>query len=390
MSLFTTSILASIVLVAIVAILDAYPHKDLDWEGTILPMAQTYANGADDLTGKRVVITGCTNGIGLSLTEAFSKLNATVIGVGRNPQKLARLQEEWPSVHVVLADLMDLQSVSQAADEITKQWSNIDILINNAGLHDSLGNFWGDAVSVQGYDRVFAVNYLSHLLLTEKLTPLLLHNTTARPTVVQISSSFHWAVDGSDLVVPSSVVEPASSGSSMPIAARPGGSTGFYFFRSQRSYANSKLAQVYHARALQKRHSSNNRLRVVSICPAWVSTSIAGDSGVGKLFMDAGFPSDGWGIASSLMGALDTTAIGDYYINSRVFQILNVLYKGLPSWTYTVGLRDAVTFALAIMAQKLQKFLPEATPIRSSPESYNETIAEELYEWSLEAVRQYL
>jgi len=49
----------------------------------------------------------------------------------------------------------------------------------------------------------FGVNYLSHFLLTEKLLPLLSKSDQDSPRIIQMSSSFHWLSDGSDLVASS-------------------------------------------------------------------------------------------------------------------------------------------------------------------------------------------
>jgi NAD(P)-dependent dehydrogenase (short-subunit alcohol dehydrogenase family) len=393
-SLLSRAIIVSIVVVAVIAILEAIPHRELEWDDTILPLARKYAgvtDGSDQqpLRGKIVVITGCTSGIGLSLTRAVSKLGATVVGIGRNRDRLQKLKDEIPTLEMVQADFNNLTSVSTAANEIVERWDHIDILVNNAGMHDSFNNIWGHLTSVQGYDRVFTVNYLSHFLLTEKLSATLHNAATQRPTLLQISSSFHWAVDGSDLMV-------ASDTNDMPVAARPGGSTGFYILRSTRSYSNSKLAQIYHARALTRKHPlwSSSTSRLVSICPAWVATTIGGQEGsFAHKFQQGGFPTDGWGIASSLVGMLDTDAGNDhhdYYYNSRVFLLANLLLSNLPSWVYTVGLRDATMWVMALLAQRTQKLTAHVSTTTSSPESYNQVIGDSLYDWSYQAIKDYL
>ena len=63
----------------------------------------------------------------------------------------------------------------------------------------------------------FSVNYLSHFLLTEKLLPLM-EKSSEHPKILQISSTFHYGVDGSDL------------GGAAPVASQPGGSHGFVGF----------------------------------------------------------------------------------------------------------------------------------------------------------------
>jgi hypothetical protein len=167
---------ATTVAVALVGIILAVPHRELDWDGVIIPMAQRYADVSNEspkpLSDTIVVVTGATSGIGLALTRALSKMGAQVVGLGRSSSKLASLQEELPSVQTVKVDLSDLDSVSQAADQLIASFPRIDILINNGGMHDGVNNFAGSPPNPQGHDLVFAVNYLSHFLLTvHGLTP---------------------------------------------------------------------------------------------------------------------------------------------------------------------------------------------------------------------------
>jgi NAD(P)-dependent dehydrogenase (short-subunit alcohol dehydrogenase family) len=371
------------VAVALVGMILEVPHRELDWDGVILPMAQRYANDSNEtsvpLSGTLVVVTGATSGIGLSLTRALSKMGAQVVALGRSSSKLANLQEELPSIQTVKVDLSDLESVSQAADQLIASFPRIDILINNAGMHDGADNPAGSPPNPQGHDLVFAVNYLSHFLLTEKLSSSLSQST--RPVILQTSSSYHWAVDGSDLV-------PDESGS--PIASQPGGSHGLNVWRTQRSYANSKLAQIYHARSLKAKHPDLAQARIVSFCPGWVATSIAGkDNGIDWLIAQFGFPMEGWGIASALHGLFEDTD-EDYYINTQAFKPLAYLFANeLPSWFYQTGLRDLFSLSGALFGLLVQRIAPYAGhPGESSPESYNATIGDALYEWSQNAVAE--
>jgi NAD(P)-dependent dehydrogenase (short-subunit alcohol dehydrogenase family) len=378
---------ATTLAVALVGIILAVPHRDLDYDKVIIPMAQRYAGDSNETPSQQqplsdtiVVVTGATSGIGLALTRALSKMGAQVVALGRSSSKLADLKEELPSIQIVKVDLSDLESVSQAADQLITSFPRIDILVNNGGMHAGYGNFAASPPNPQGFDPVFAVNYLSHFLLTEKLSSSLSKST--RPVILQTSSSYHWGVDGSDLL-------PEESGS--PIASQPGGSHGWYVWRGQRSYANSKLAQIYHARSLKAQHPDLAKARIVSFCPGWVATSIAGKGSFGDSLMDKfAFPMEGWGIASALHAMFEDND-EDYYINTQGFKAFEYLFADLPPWFYKTGLRDLVSLCSATLGLIVQRVVPYAGhPGVSSPESYNATIRDALYDWSQKAVAKWI
>ena len=324
------------------------------------------------LTNRTIVVTGATSGIGLGLTKVFSKLGATVVAVGRSSTKLKALREEIPTVVPVLADLSNLSSISRAADEINGL-ERVDILVNNAGMHMGFTSY---DVTDDGFDKVFAVNYLSHVLLTAKLLKKI--QESDKPVIAQVSSSFHFAVDGSDLQID-------SQGS--PVASRPGGSTGFYIFRAQRSYCNSKLAQIYHSRSLQKEIPD---VRIVNICPGWVATNIASKVSLAHAFMSRGFSPDGWGIASS-MEAIFGNGQDDFFMSSRFFRLFGAVSPVVsPSFMYKLGLRDLFGFVFAGAALFLQVFSPDAAASQSSLESYDEKLGGELHQWAMRQLSGYL
>lgn len=328
-------------------------------------MARKYAGITDPsdrqpLRGQVVVITGCTNGMGLSLTRALSKLGAIVIGIGRDPRRLQQVKREIPTMEPIMADLANLTSVARAANEIRERWERIHVLVNNAGIHHFMSNLSSVRVSAQGYDLVFAVNYLSHFLLTEMLSATLHNHTDSYPTLVQVSSTVHWAVDGSDLIIGSDEYKRNGKlDDQLPIAARPGGSTGgFLLMRSTRAYGNSKLAQLYHARSLKRKHPlwSSASGRAVSLCPSFVTTKVLGNPGsLGHTLLLAGYPSEGWGLASALLAILDTDPRHDYYSNSGVSDLVLETYRWMPPLFYRIGLRDFVFFFVGYLLLPFQK-----------------------------------
>lgn len=366
----------AVFLVAAVAIILGYPERSLDWDEIVLPKAKEYSGLDTDrpLANRTVVVTGATSGIGLGITRLFSsKLGATVVAIGRSRTKLEALKAELPNVIPVVADLSDLSSVARAADEIIQMENGVDILINNAGMHMGITSY---AINDDGMDKVFVVNYLSHVLLTEKLLPKI--RQSDKPVITQISSSFHFAVDATDLQIDQE---------GTPKASRPGGSVGFYIFRAQRSYCNSKLAQIFHARSVKKQYPS---IRTVSVCPGWVSTNIGSALRYGQTFMSLGFSPDGWGLSSTVEAVLGNSQ-GDFFQTSNFFAAFaKVVRNALSSpWLYRYGIRDCVGSMFSLLALLLQRFSPAIVENASSVESYNETIGDGLHQWSLEVLAKH-
>lgn len=137
---------------------------------------------------KTILITGSTDGIGKLTATRLAKEEHTIYVHGRNPEKVSATISEIKNttgnqnVEGVVADLSDLDSVRQMAEQIGKDVSKIDILINNAGVFKSPGSDNKD-----GLDMRLVVNYLAPYLLTDKLMPLLKNG--AEPRIVNLSSA---------------------------------------------------------------------------------------------------------------------------------------------------------------------------------------------------------
>jgi NAD(P)-dependent dehydrogenase (short-subunit alcohol dehydrogenase family) len=334
------------------------------------------------LTGKTVVITGSTSGIGKAAVHYCCQLGATVIAMGRNPQKLLQLQQEHAdcSIKSIKADHVDLESVARAAKQILKSYpSGIDVLVNNAGIHAKFEGMWHHQITPQGFDLTFGVNYLSHFLLTERLLPLL-QRVSGR--VVQVSSLYHATVNGED-------VSPSTTDM---VAAKQGGATAEYLWRTSRSYSNSKLAQILHARWMN-RHVEN--ITAVSVCPAWVATNISGTHETWLLhdgFETFAFDANEHGVSSvmrAIVGANATAATdggNDFYINTHLADPLlrHPWFRNLQPSPMLLDIFGSVFAAYLFFGQRW-------APIRnvglSSPPSYNTTLQDELVAWSREAVK---
>ena len=131
-----------------------------------------------DLTGKRIVVTGATNGVGLGTTRALAKAGAHVILAVRNTVLgEQRAAEVGGSTSVVKLDLADLASVRAFPGLID---GDIDILINNAGV---LTDRRTD--TVDGFEMTLGTNLLGPFALTNLLLP------RVRSQIINVGSDAH-------------------------------------------------------------------------------------------------------------------------------------------------------------------------------------------------------
>jgi NAD(P)-dependent dehydrogenase (short-subunit alcohol dehydrogenase family) len=131
-----------------------------------------------NLTGKRVIVTGATNGVGLGTAQALAKAGAHVILAVRNTdlgkQRAAAMDG---STSVVKLDLADLSSVRAFPDQVDRE---IDILINNAGtLTDRRKE------TVDGFEMTLGTNLLGPFALTNLLLP------RVRSQIINVGSDAH-------------------------------------------------------------------------------------------------------------------------------------------------------------------------------------------------------
>lgn len=152
-----------------------------------------------------IMITGATDGIGLLTAHALAGKNATLLVHGRDPTRLAdavasiQASSGNADVHGFLADFADLASVRRLAGEIEKSHPSIDVLINNAGIGSGGMENRERALSRQGHELRFAVNFLAPFLLTHLILPCLERAGTAR--IVNVASAGQHPIDFSDVML---------------------------------------------------------------------------------------------------------------------------------------------------------------------------------------------
>ena len=83
---------------------------------------------------------------------------------------------------------MLMKEVSRIADQVSKKYPRIDVLLNNVGAY-----FTSREVTEEGFERTFALNHLGYFLMTKKLLPLVEKSDYKR--IVNVSSSAHYGID---------------------------------------------------------------------------------------------------------------------------------------------------------------------------------------------------
>lgn len=144
------------------------------------------------MTGKTVLVTGATNGIGFITTRELAKMDATVLMVARDEHKgRAKLEEIRQTVphaklELFLADLSSMASIRQLATNVKAKYSSLDVLVNNAGA------FYSERkVSKDGLEMTFALNHIGYFLLTNLLLETLKRGKNSR--IVSVSSGAHMS-----------------------------------------------------------------------------------------------------------------------------------------------------------------------------------------------------
>lgn len=216
-----------------------------------------------DLCGKTILITGSNTGLGFAMAQELLLMNATVLLVGRDrervdaaatrlliPSGCARLDSSF------LLDLSSFSSVRSFSKAVLEKYSQIDILVLNAGVfHIPKG------ITIDGFETTLQVNHLGHHLLYSLLEPAVLEaaRVTGDARVLVLSSTGqYWADLSGDAL------------SDLNFNTRQDVQQGY------QPYTQSKLLNVLFAKELDRRmkNSKNFNVTTFSIDPGAVATDI--------------------------------------------------------------------------------------------------------------------
>ncbi|CAG9572891.1 unnamed protein product [Danaus chrysippus] len=139
---------------------------------------------------KVVLISGAGSGIGREMALRFAKLSAKLSLIDINSITLNKVAQECKNiskinVHTVIADLGDINNAKYIVDSTKQEYGRIDVLINCAGISGGFGS--KSDVFIENMDKVFNVNLLSHIAITNYASDALIES---KGCVINISSVF--------------------------------------------------------------------------------------------------------------------------------------------------------------------------------------------------------
>jgi len=216
------------------------------------------SNDIPDQKGRIAIVTGSSSGIGYETARVLANKNAEVIMAVRNLQKgnatLDKIKAGYQDadVKVMELDLASLESVRRFAEDFKKNFSRLDLLINNAGVMMPPYSKTAD-----GFELQFGTNHLSHFALTGLLMDLIINTENSR--VVNVSSASHKSgkIDFDDLDWEKRT------------------------YKKMRAYGDSKIANIYFTYELQRNlEKAGSKTIAVASHPGWTETELQRHVGI--------------------------------------------------------------------------------------------------------------
>ena len=202
-----------------------------------------------DLTGKRILVTGVSAGLGVETARALVAHGAHVVGAARNLDKARAATEpvlaqaaSGGSLELVELDLASLASVRACADALVAAGQPFDVVIANAGVMAT-----PKGQTVDGFETQFGTNHLGHFVLVNRIASLMRSGSR----LVNLSSAGHRYADV-DLDDPNFERTPYT-----PFVA----------------YGRSKTANILFAFEFDRRHRGDG-IRATAVHPGGIQTEL--------------------------------------------------------------------------------------------------------------------
>lgn len=262
-------------------------------------------NNIADQSGKVVVITGATSGLGKEAARVFAEKGASVIMAVRNTQKgeqvVAEFKKAMPNakIEVRKLDLGSLDSVKSFSKEIINSHKQLDVLINNAGVMTCPFSKTEDGFEIQ-----MGTNHLGHFALTGLLMPLL--KSTKGSRIVATSSIAHrqGKIDFDDINWEKRK------------------------YSTTKAYGDSKIANLYFVYELARKLKDEPNAPVVTAAhPGWTSTELQRHSLMFRILNPLFSQNVENGVLPTLRAATDENAKPGDFFGPSGFQEL----KGAPT-----------------------------------------------------------
>ncbi len=202
------------------------------------------------MTGKVVLVTGATTGIGARTATSLAEAGARVLVHGRDRARIEAVARAVGGVPLA-ADFASLADVRAMAAQVLRATDRLDVLVNNAGLMRDR-----PVLTADGYETTFQVNHLAPFLLTGLLCDLLVASAPAR--VVNVASRMHERVKRFD---PQDLPEPAK-------------------FDGLEAYNRSKACNVLFTRELARRLAGTGVV-ANALHPGFVASRFGRDGDLG-------------------------------------------------------------------------------------------------------------
>ena len=203
-----------------------------------------------NLSGKRVLITGVSAGLGVETARALAAHGAQVVGAARDLSKAQAATEQvraqaadGGSLDLVQLDLASLDSVRRCADGLLAAGTPFDLMIANAGVMAC-----PKSTTVDGFETQFGTNHLGHFVLVNRIASLL----KAGSRLVNLSSAGHRYADV-DLADPNFEHTP---------------------YEEFIAYGRSKTANVLFAVEFDRRHKARD-VRATAVHPGGIRTELS-------------------------------------------------------------------------------------------------------------------
>src|SRR6266852_9696957 len=204
-----------------------------------------------NLTGKRILVTGVSAGIGVETARSLAAHGAHVVGAARDLNKAKAATEQvrkdaaahGGSFELVELDLASLKSVRACADKLLAKREPLDVVIANAGV---MATPFGK--TADGFETQFGTNHLGHFVLVNRIAPLIRNGGR----LINLSSAGH-RTSNVDLEDPNFERTPYD-----PLVA----------------YGRSKTANILFAVAFDQRHGKRG-VRAAAVHPGIIHTELS-------------------------------------------------------------------------------------------------------------------